>query len=124
MLDTGSCQPAHELIYSLQDLRSAWENVDWKRCTTMRIGDDCLAYELVAGVFALSDGLGIKAIWLPSSQDDPCSVVRPNLGIPVRDFAIDPTQDLVAILEDDHTCVVISLTHYHLTDDILAPSHS
>ena len=67
----------------------------------------CQAYELVGGVFAKSMGHGnggsrhLVTTWLPSSTTDARSDVREDLGIPTRDFAIDPSQDLIALVNVD-----------------------
>ncbi|KDR71386.1 hypothetical protein GALMADRAFT_102723 [Galerina marginata CBS 339.88] len=109
MNDSGSNIPHAELLSRLRDLRGAWEVLAWKRVKKVLIGDDCLAYELVAGVFALSNGDGLMFNWLPSATVDGRTLERRSLELTVRDFAMDPTQDLIAILEDDQ--IPISFHH-------------
>lgn len=86
----------------------------------MPLSGACQAYELVAGVFAKSmRGNGnedlwppgsrhLVATWLPSrkkiasnAESNPHRVVKEDLGVPTRDFAIDPTQDVLALVEVD-----------------------
>ena len=78
---------------------NTWERLEWKRTTTIEVPHYCHTYELVAGVFASSDGQNLKIFGLPSNKNDGYTQTRtPNL--PIRDFAIDPTEDVVAFLED------------------------
>ncbi|KAH9483418.1 hypothetical protein JR316_0002884 [Psilocybe cubensis] len=110
MIDAGSGTPPLDLLMDLRQLREGWENIAYKRYDKISIDEDCLAYELVGGVFALSDGVGLKTIQLPSSRVESHMMDRKLLGVLVRDFAIDPTQDVVVILEDDQ-----ALVSYHNT---------
>lgn len=65
----------------------------------------CQAYELVGGVFAKSMGQGTNGsrhlitTWLPTATKPARSSVREDIGIPTRDFAIDPSQDLIALVD-------------------------
>ncbi|TFY77432.1 hypothetical protein EWM64_g6583 [Hericium alpestre] len=93
----------------LLDRRRAWERLDIRKSVKLSIHDDCLAYELVGGVFATvgdpsSDHTSLGnsqfiASWLPTASIDEHRVVYRDMGIPVKDFAIDPTQDLLALVE-------------------------
>jgi hypothetical protein len=63
----------------------------------------CIAYELVAGVFAKSDGYSLTIQWLPSFETPSRQLIRSKqeVGFSIKDFALDPTQDLIVFLEGD-----------------------
>ena len=42
---------------------------------------------------------------LPGREEGHTAVIHEDLGVPTRDFAIDPSQDLVALVEMDEQCV-------------------
>ncbi|KIM36026.1 hypothetical protein M413DRAFT_449469 [Hebeloma cylindrosporum] len=98
MEETGSGVPHPNVSPLLDDHRRAWELLDWKRTTTIEVAPHCQAYELVADVFASSDGSKLSIVGLPSSRSDGYTMTR-TPDVPFRDFAIDPTQDIVAFLE-------------------------
>ncbi len=88
---------------------------------TIPLPGSCQAYELVGGVFAKSMRGGFEDMWPPASRhfiaaklptrdnqhvdtgeaSEAKDTVKEDLGIWTRDFAIDPTQDLLALLEVD-----------------------
>ncbi|KIM36024.1 hypothetical protein M413DRAFT_449466 [Hebeloma cylindrosporum] len=76
MQDTRSGVSYPELLLSLRDHRRAWERLEWKRTTTVKVAPDCQAYELVAGVFASSDGTNLTIVGLPSSTNDGYTMTR------------------------------------------------
>jgi hypothetical protein len=64
----------------------------------------CHAYELVGGLFAKAlEEYGaarqLVASWLPSSVSGKPRLVVDDLGVRIKDFALDPPQDLVVLLE-------------------------
>jgi hypothetical protein len=80
------------------------------------MGGECAAYELVGGVFAKtgradatmagrpeqSEGPSLVARWLPTKdndEDDDLVIERASVGVPARDFALDPSQDVLALVE-------------------------
>jgi len=99
MEGTWSNTPFRNLLFLLRNRQHAWERLEWKRTTTVEVPQYCQAYELVAGVFASSDGQNLKIIGLPSHTSDGYSLTRTS-DVPIRDFAIDPTEDVVAFLEE------------------------
>ncbi|KDR70766.1 hypothetical protein GALMADRAFT_159658 [Galerina marginata CBS 339.88] len=115
MDDAGSRFSRADILSRLGGLHGAWDALDWKRLTTFSIRDDdddsSLMYDLAAGVFASSDHHGLQLLRLPSPTLDnrPLKRQRHSLGVPIKDFTIDPTQDVIAILENDH--YPISITH-------------
>lgn len=98
-----------ELLPHLRDYLSAWRQLQWRFKTVVKIDGACDAYELVAGVFAKADSNQLTLTWLPSRYEDKYSTLHHDLGFVIRDFAMDPTQDLVAILQESHSCAQFSL---------------
>ena len=87
---------------SFRDRLKAWEQFVHKlyRVISGKFGA-CHAYELVAGTFSISNGSNLFVIWLPSATHDGHVLHRKTIGLSVRDFAIDPTEDIIVFLEDD-----------------------
>ena len=101
--------------------------IDWTNQTIIPLPGSCQAYELVGGVFAKSMRGVLAEMWPPASRlftaarlptreffhygntYDMKSIVQEDLGLWTRDFAIDPTQDLLVLLDVNNGCV-ISLT--------------
>lgn len=91
----------------LLDRRRGWGLLLWKQRFSVPMPGSCQAYELVAGVFAKTTPIGADArgsrhflaSCLPSSLHAGSAIERPDVGLLTRDFAIDPTQDLVAFVE-------------------------
>ena len=104
----------------LLDRRRRWRQLDWQRLDTISLPGTCQAYELVGGVFAKSmGGMGFDSTsgskhlimsWLPTRTNEAHHIVREDLGIASRDFAIDPTQDLIALVDMDDRCAVALVT--------------
>jgi len=64
----------------------------------------CHAYELVGGLFAKAlEEFGaarmLVASWLPSSVAGETRLIVDDLGVRIKDFALDPAQDLIVLLE-------------------------
>ena len=113
---SGSLTTAARLDLLL-DRRRRWRQLNWARAATVSLTGTCQAYEMVGGVFAKSMGglaedgwTGSKHLimtWLPSRDQEAHSITREDLGIASRDFAIDPTQDLIALVDLDDKCVLV-----------------
>lgn len=96
-----------ERLALLRDRRRAWRTLDYTRRSTVSVAGRCNAYELVGGVFAktmdtTAHGGGSRHLstsYLPTRQDEAKETVTEDIGLPTRDFAIDPTQDLIAFVE-------------------------
>lgn len=70
---------------------------------------ECRAYELVAGMFCKT-GDDLVCAWLPSANAEGRSLVLGDIGLRVvRDFAMDPTQDLIVFVQDDDSYVSVYL---------------
>ncbi|KAL5513947.1 hypothetical protein ACEPAG_2708 [Sanghuangporus baumii] len=119
--------PSHlsipERMRLLQERRRAWRMLDFKRCITIPTPGECHAYELVGGMFAKAmnphDGNAtapaafplnpgsrhFSFVNLPGAErigdvrTEPEVTVREDVGFLCRDFGIDPTQDLIALVE-------------------------
>ena len=73
----------------------------------IHVSGELHAYELVAGAFSKSDGNEmISVVWLPNSNAMGREVILPSSDIAIRDFAIDPTRDLLVLLEDEIGSVI------------------
>ncbi|KAH9943581.1 hypothetical protein B0H21DRAFT_779706 [Amylocystis lapponica] len=97
----------------LLDRRRRWRMLDWTRRVMVPIPGACQAYELVGGVFAKSMSVAhligsrhLIATWLPSRTKEARSIIRDELGVATRDFAIDPSQDLIALVDADNTFLI------------------
>ncbi|KAI0065127.1 hypothetical protein BV25DRAFT_1822244 [Artomyces pyxidatus] len=92
--------PYSRRLERLLDRRSAWRTLAWRKHTTVTMPGSCRAYELVGGIFAkVFESNGFCASRLPSATADERRLEIADLGVPVKDFAIDPTQGLIALLE-------------------------
>ena len=78
----------------------------------MALTGHCHAYDLAGGLFAKAleeSGAArrLVASWLPTSVADETRLVVEDLGVRIKDFALDPAQDLIVLLE--HRPPVISI---------------
>lgn len=99
-----------ERLNLLLDRRKRWRELNWTQSVVVPIPGQCQAYEFVGGTFAKSMGSGgdnwvgskhLNVTWLPTRDKAAKSLIRDDLGVPTRDFAIDPSQDLIALVETD-----------------------
>jgi hypothetical protein len=102
MMDHSSMGLSYaERLVKLRDQRKAWNDLNWKTLSVVPIQGLCHAYELVEGIFVKSAGRNDFSIsWLPSATTDGHQIHREILEILARDFAIDPGQDLIVLVED------------------------
>lgn len=95
-----------ERLALLLQRRARWRYLDWTAVKPIPAPALCQAYELVDGVLASSmadvpsrGSRHLALTWLPTSREpQERTVERHDLGITVRDFAIDPSQDLIAMV--------------------------
>ncbi|KZT07120.1 uncharacterized protein LAESUDRAFT_699525 [Laetiporus sulphureus 93-53] len=92
-----------ERLELLLDRRRRWRKLDWVERVTVPSPRLSHAYELVGGVYAKGAPFGetngshvFSATWLPSRMQAMRKVERDDVGVSMRDFALDPSQDLVA----------------------------
>ncbi|TFK85394.1 hypothetical protein K466DRAFT_494844, partial [Polyporus arcularius HHB13444] len=103
----GCSLSTSERLARLLELRARWHYLDWADVKPIQAPAMCQAYELVDGVFASSMGNGLSGsrhlalTWLPNRREAERTVERSDLGVTVRDFAIDPSQDLMALVIAD-----------------------
>ncbi|KAI0044573.1 hypothetical protein FA95DRAFT_247444 [Auriscalpium vulgare] len=102
LIDGLTCDlPIAMRLQRLLDRRNAWRTLSAHSHSTVSVPGECRAYELVGGVFAkVLETNGFNAAWLPSTgahEFVPLHITL--LDIPVKDFALDPTQDLIMLLE-------------------------
>lgn len=110
MIDTSEGQYSYETrIRALKQLTHLWSMSELERTPTHTypITGECIAYELVAGVFAKTDGSTLTIHWLPSLVTPARQLVRAQLGFHIKDFALDPTQDLIVMIEADRLYVSV-----------------
>ncbi|KAI0738204.1 hypothetical protein C8Q80DRAFT_1207471 [Daedaleopsis nitida] len=87
--------------------RARWRNLEWDRRVSIPAPTHYQAYELVDGVFASSRILlfagsrHLALTWLPTLATAGKSMEREDIGFVIRDFAIDPSQDLLALVLKD-----------------------
>ena len=112
MVDSGVATTAHsERLLALRERSQAWRNLEWKNITNLDIHGPCTAYELVGGVFAKTNGQDMFFSWLPRAKTPGHTIHYEDVGIQLRDFALDPTQDLVVLLEEDNMYAILLLHH-------------
>ncbi|KAF8344607.1 hypothetical protein F5887DRAFT_1202729 [Amanita rubescens] len=104
MVDCGDAITSHaERLCALRDSQQAWRDLEWKSNVNVDVQGYCTAYELVGGVFAKTNGEDMFLAWLPSAKSPGYTVYHEDIKMDLRDFAIDPTQDLIVLLEEDDT---------------------
>jgi len=115
-MEATSCSLSHaEVLQKLRDRLKAWDQLDWKRSRVIPSGDldECCAYELLAGTFSISNGSDLCVNWLPSATHDGRVLRYEMVGLSIRDFAIDPTEDVIAFLENESGYAVSMLLVTH-----------
>ncbi|EIW85176.1 hypothetical protein CONPUDRAFT_117787 [Coniophora puteana RWD-64-598 SS2] len=105
-----------ERLLLLRRRRRAWHFLEWSKQHIVPMPGSCQAYELVGGVFAktastdfiVAGSRHFMATWLPSTgtgvaagDEGPRTLTRDDIGITTRDFAIDPSQDLIVFVKSD-----------------------
>lgn len=90
----------------LRERRKAWRDLTWSKHRMIKMSGLCDAYELVGGIFAKTERRGTRApkhftaSILPSrTQPIEHRFEHKDLGVATKDFAIDPSQNLLALLE-------------------------
>ncbi|KAI0824435.1 hypothetical protein BC628DRAFT_438168 [Trametes gibbosa] len=103
----GCNLPVAERYDLLMERRRRWRYLDFTAIQSFMAPGMCQAYELVDGVFASSRGVGfsgsrhISMTWLPTASQPSRNIEREDIGFTVRDFAMDPSQDLIALVLTD-----------------------
>lgn len=110
LIDLPQSQPTPtcEKLQLLLSRRKAWHTLDWKDKLHVPMSGSCRAYELVSGIFAKSMGSHVGhgsrhfiMSTLPSREyNKPHFIIREDVGVPSKDFVIDPTQDLIGYVSE------------------------
>lgn len=113
MVNGPSCDlSVTERIERLCDNRTAWRRVWCRSPVTVRLSNDCSAYEYVAGVFVKTQGLlhpgpqSLVACYMPTRTTSERQVLITDVGLPIKDFAVDPTQNLLALMHVSGTQIL------------------
>ena len=108
--------PKAQRLSRLYDLRLGWKDLNWKNMKEVDLGTYFMPNrqpEFAAGVVAISSEDSLKVIWLPSAEGNGRMVEHHSRSphIPIGDFTIDPTQDLLVLL-NDHMLVSLYVHSY------------
>jgi hypothetical protein len=100
--DNPACAlPARARLAELHRRRRAWRALAFAAPRTAALPGACTAYELVGGVFAqMGDAHALAARWLY----DGGALERAALDVSARDLALDPSVDLIALVELPCVC--------------------
>ena len=119
--------PVTERMQALQKHREAWRKLAFTRIATVPMPGECHAYELVGGIFAKAmnpnndfanfsnpGSKHLSLVALPSAESEPRTLVREDMGLLCRDFGLDPTQDLIALVEQPNLYVKSIFSPYRV----------
>jgi hypothetical protein len=105
LTEAGTSTAHSELIMHLQRRRKAWlspNTIKKGERFTLDMEYQCTAYELVGGAFADVNMQNFEIAWLPTSSNNEGHILRrASTEMRIKSFAMDPTQDVIAFLEDD-----------------------
>lgn len=89
-----------ERLDLLRSYETSWKNLDWNTHTSIPVPDGSL-WELYGNVWAHSKGNNaISFVQIPSRlREIPLRQWTINLDFPLRDFGMDPSQDLLVAIE-------------------------
>ncbi|KAF8574466.1 hypothetical protein K439DRAFT_1665423 [Ramaria rubella] len=107
MVDGERCRVSMaEKLSQLRIRRQAWKDMKWEHRHLPLIPGSWNAYELVDGVFSKTlnsvehnSARGILFANLPSRHQTGSLTIFEDLGLTFRDFAMDPTQDLIIYMQ-------------------------
>ena len=99
-----------ERLARLLQLRGRWRAVDWAGTAKVSAPALTKAYEFADGVYASSRVQGavfrsrhLALTWLPTlatgGGGESRVIEREDVGLSIRDFAMDPSQDLIVLLQ-------------------------
>ncbi|KAH9018313.1 hypothetical protein EDB84DRAFT_1276248 [Lactarius hengduanensis] len=100
----GPASTAAARMNLLLERRVAWRLMRPRRRAAVALAGRCHAYELAGGLFAKAveehgAARRLVASWLPSNSADETRLVVDDLGVRIKDFALDTAQDLIVLLE-------------------------
>ncbi|KAF9482990.1 hypothetical protein BDN70DRAFT_929644 [Pholiota conissans] len=89
--------------------RQAWGSTKPRLYATFASLPRCTAYDIIGGVFAGTDGKKLQIVSMPTNSKEQRTIIERTLsGRPVYDLTLDPTQDLIVILEGDNSPASLS----------------
>ncbi|KAH9018318.1 hypothetical protein EDB84DRAFT_1626704 [Lactarius hengduanensis] len=108
----GPASTAAARMDLLLERRVAWRVMRPRRRAAVALAGPCHAYELAGGLFAKAieefrAAPRLVASWLPSNTADETRLVIDDLGVRIKDFALDPSQDLIVFLEHPSSTVLL-----------------
>lgn len=97
---------ASERLSLLRSYETSWKNLDWNTHISLPVPEGSL-WELYGNVWAHSKGKNaIFFVQIPSRlRGIPLRQWTIGLGFSIRDFGMDPSQDLLVAIEMATTCV-------------------
>ncbi|TFK71029.1 hypothetical protein BDN72DRAFT_958405 [Pluteus cervinus] len=104
MIDTRTSNlPMKERLALLRERRSAWDNLQWRILPRETIPSTYLAYDFVDGTYGIiQDNHEFMATVLPTKAREGHRKTH-HLDFSVRDFCMDPTQDVIVFLGEPDT---------------------
>ncbi|KAH8985235.1 hypothetical protein EDB86DRAFT_3246446 [Lactarius hatsudake] len=101
---SNSRQGAHRWTAQRASVDSGGAHGSPAREASVTLAGPCHAYKLAGGLFAKAikeSGAArrLVALWLPSNMADKTSLIVDDLSLRIKDFALDPSQDLIVFLE-------------------------
>jgi hypothetical protein len=111
MVNVEDCElTVAERLSQLRSRRQAWKDMKWEDRPFPLIPGAWNAYELVDGIFSKTlnstgdnTARGILFASLPSRHAPGSLMLFEDLGITFRDFAMDPSQDLIVYMQCSRT---------------------
>ncbi|KAF9476177.1 hypothetical protein BDN70DRAFT_882768 [Pholiota conissans] len=95
-----------EIIGHLLQRRDAWFTQTWADPVytsgpSTQYRDHCDSYRLGGGAFASTNGNHLEIVWLPTASNAKGRRIEHDLSAtPITKYGMDPTQDVIAMLED------------------------
>lgn len=98
----GSNLSNAHILTSIRNRRDAWMHMSFKQpAPVLRMSGETRAYEIVAGVYCQVDENYLTVINL-DAPDEKLKEKMFEIGLDrVRDFAMDPTQNVIALVRDN-----------------------
>jgi hypothetical protein len=100
--DAGTSLSYPELIAFLRRRRQAWLSCEIKEPLIHHTQHNYDAFELSGSAYADISKGHYEILWLPTASNVQAHAIRrPSIGISPVNVTMDPTQDLMVILEED-----------------------
>jgi hypothetical protein len=99
--DAGTFLNYPDLIAALRRRRKKWLSLKIKEPLTYLTQHNCDVFELVGGAYADISKDCLEMRWLPTASNVKAHALqRSSIGISAANFTMDPTQDLMVIVEE------------------------